>query len=406
MIPAYEPNDIYTITVYDHTGNLYLTLRQWDRLEFSQRLNDPWNHTIQVRVSPDDSLGNTLRELPRDYFVIVERFDTLAQVTDRVYEGFHATSREQTQTDGNIFFQLFGGGFTKLLDRRVVVPPPGQENSNKSGPAETLMKEYVYECGVSPTGLTITDDISEMQTTSFIDPARIIQGLSIVPTQGRGIETEYSARFTNLNSVIKKLSEDGLLDYGIYGGDELGEFVFDARPLWGKDLRKDNSEGNTPVIFSLELGNMLIPILSINHRHEKNWVYAGGNGSGTKRIIAQAWDDEAIIASPWGRSELFVDNRQGEDYTTTLASARAAVEQRGVKEEFNFDIRQTRTSRWLRNWNLGDYVSAEYRGREFDRQIVEIAVVVSSGGQQIEQITVDLKEINTWQQVYQEVTIV
>lgn len=406
VIPAYEPNDIYTITFYSHTGSLLLTLRGWDSFEFSQRLNDPWNHTLQVNVSPDNQLAEILRELPWDTFVLAHRFDPLTQKTTKVYEGLHATSREQTQTDGNIFFQLYGGGYTKLLERRVVIPPPGQENSHKTGAAETIIKEYVYESCVSPTGLTITDDISVMQTTSFIDPARIIKGLAIAPTQGRGVPTEYTARFVQLHSVVGKIAQDGQLTYGIYGGDELGEFIFDARPIWGKDRRIDNTEGNRPVIFGVQRGNMLIPILSTNHRHEKNWIYAGGEGEGTKRIIAQAWDDEAIAQSPWGRSELFIDNRQGADYATTYAAARSALKQRGTQVSFDFDVQQTRTCRWLEHWGLGDYVTAEYYGnRTYDRKIVEITGVISPGGQTVEQLTVDLEEVDAWQQINEAVAI-
>lgn len=155
-----------------------------------------------------------------------------------------------------------------------------------------------------------------------------------------------------------------------------------------------NTDGNFPAVFSLEVGNMLIPILSTNHRHEKNYFYAGGSGQGELRQIMQFWDTEAIAQSPWGRSELFV-NASGEETNDGLFQAcREAQGKRGAKHEMEFDVRLTQSVRWPRDWGLGDLVTAYYRGLRFDKKISEIAVVVASSQQQAEQITLEFKEID------------
>lgn len=404
--PQFVPNDLYTISFYNHAGELYHVLRKWDRLEFSQRVNDPWNHSIQVRVSPDDPTGELLRSLMWDYFVVIERYDPISLEKDEVYAGIHQTSSEQTQTDGNIIFTLYGAGFSKFLDRRVVIPPPGYENSEKSGYAETVIKDYVYESMVAPTGLYIYTEeeltamgndetpLEVMQLSDpFVDSSRAFPGLSIVGTQDRGTYATYKARFTNLESVVKAVADAGGLDFGISKGDTLGTFVFDARPLWGTDRREDNTEGNKPAIFSLEYGNMLIPILSTNHRYEKNFVYVGGAGDGINRLIRKFENTPALTVSPWARSELFVDSREGETTEEVTVAGRAALAERGTKQAFDFDIRQTRASRWIRDWGLGDIITAYYRGRVLTKKIMEIQVVVSLGGQQREQITVELEDL-------------
>ena len=57
VVSAYEPNDIYVVSMYNHTGDLYLTLTGWDRLDYAQRLNNPWNHTADMHVSDDGRVG-------------------------------------------------------------------------------------------------------------------------------------------------------------------------------------------------------------------------------------------------------------------------------------------------------------------------------------------------------------
>lgn len=405
MLDTRTPGDLYTIQIYDHSGRLWKTLQGWDRLEFSQRINDPWNHSIQLTVAPNNSLCQDLRSIPPDYFVLITRYDPVTQVSTLVYEGFHATVSEQTQLDGNIFFNLYGGGYTKLLERRLVLPPPGLENSEKSGYGETIVKDYVYDSCIRPTGILVTQseetreestDVKTIETrliATFIDQGRIMPGFHVVPTENRGLQTSYSARFTNLESVVKAIIEKSGLDYGIYGSVPPGQFWFDCRPVWGLDRRVDNQDGNPPTIFSLELGNMLIPILSTNHRHEKNYFYAGGSGEGALRQLLQFSNDEAIAASPWGRSELFVSASSEDTMEGLLQACRDAEAKRGTKYEMEFGILMTRSIRWPRDWGLGDLVTAYYRDYRADKQISEIRVVVSPGQQQVENITVELKEV-------------
>jgi len=393
MADNYIPTDLYDIKIYDHDGNLYLSLRQWDRLEFSQRINGPWNHTITLRVSPYSNLSTLLRELVRDYFILIERYDPVTNSTDLVYEGFHQTVSEQTKQDGNIYFSLYGAGYTRLLEQRIILPIPGEEHNSKSGYAENIIKEYVIDCMVTPTGILHTSDLEAQITTTFTDSDRVVPNLSVERAGNGGEITEYNARYVNLASAIETIAKDGKVDYGIVGTNPPGSFEFQCRPIWGVDRRLNNLAGNTEAVFSLDRGNMLIPLLSTNHRHEKNYIYVGGQGEAEKRQIAQVSDSTAISKSPWARSELFVDARNTDNYAGLLYKGRGAIEERGAKKSFEFDIQMTQGSRWLRDWGLGDYITALYYGQRFDKQIVQINALVSTEAQALERITVELEDI-------------
>jgi len=366
--------NLYNINVYDHSGALVINLKQWDRLEFTLRLNAPDSHSIQLRASRNTQYSNLLRRLQRDYFIVITKIDPLDFQHYTVYEGFHNTVTEQMQKSGELFFNLYGSGYTKLLDRRLVIPTAGQETNDKNGLGETIMKSYVTESCVNPT-----------------DSNRKMPGFVVATSQSRGNTVEYSARYTNLLSVCERIAEDGNLDFGVVRGETLGEFVFDARPLWGVD-RGSGSGVVTPLVFSLEHGNIDIPILSTNSRHEKNYMFVGGDGRGEDRIIFEYGDTEALSRTPWSRSELWVDARKETDISALRAIAKQTVEERGRQITLDFDTIQTIHTRWPRDWNIGDIVSAKYGGFEFDIKVEEVTINLTAGesAQATESIAVEL----------------
>jgi hypothetical protein len=370
------PLELYDILVYDHTGTLQLLLQKWSRLEFHQRLNAPWNHQITLEYGYDDPDLATIRNILNDWIIEVYRIDPVTLVRTKVYEGFNVTIVDQVRANGGIILNLYGVGYTQLLQRRIVVPPAGQEYATKTGLAESVIKSFVADSMVSP-----------------LDANRIFNGVTVAADSGAGNIITFSARYTNLLSVCETVSEQGNLDYGIIGGSEVGEFIFDARGLWGNDYREGNTAGNIPIIFSIERDNMLIPILSLNYSAEQNFMYVGGEGQGAERVIQEVQNSAAIATSPWGRKESFVESRSQNSVDALVAAGQTELEARKAKQALSFSIRQTDSSRWIRDWNLGDLITAKYYEYAFDRQIVDIGVLVSSGASNYETITVKFEDL-------------
>lgn len=368
------PQELYKISVYDHNGALQSILQNWSRLEFHQRTNSPWNHQITLEFGYDDPALTTLRSFLPDYIITVHRTDPVTLVTTKVYEGFNVTIVDQVRANGGVIINLYGVGYTQLLQRRIVLPSTGEEYSNKTGAAETVIKGYVSDSAVGT-----------------LDPGRTFPGLVVTPDTAVGPAITYSARYINLLSLCETVSEQGGLDFGIYGGDEIGEFIFDARSVWGNDLREGNPAGNIPVIFSIERDNMLIPILSRNYSAEQNYAYVGGEGSAENRVIQEVYDIETVTISPWARKEVFVEARQQGNISALIASGNQELQNRKAKQTLSFNLRQTDSTRWIRDWNLGDLITANYYVYTFDKQITEIGVTVTSGS--YESITATFNEL-------------
>jgi len=339
-----------------------MVLDKWNYLRYQQRINAAWNHQITVECSSDDPLVTKIRSIKKDYFVVIYRTDPITFNKDLVYEGFNYTRVDQVNKAGDVIFNLYGAGYTSLLNRRIVIPPDGLEQNVKTGKAESVAKGFVYDCCIG----SIAD--------------RQIQGLTIEYDSATGNLTTQSIRYINLLTVIENSCSDGDVDFGIVGSVPPGNFEFQVRPVWGTDHRIGNPDGNVPLVFDLKRNNMEIPIFSYNSSEEKNYIYIGGQNSGVDRIIKEVADPEAISDSPWGRKEMFDDARREDTDDGLIASGNASLKEHEVQKTLSFNSRQTTGTRWLRNWKLGDLFNAVYFDETFEKQCTEVTVTVTSGG--------------------------
>lgn len=353
----------YELHFYDHTGTRVLVLDGWDYLDFSQRINAPWNHQLRIRMSFEDDRVSFFRDtLVRDFILEVYRTDPFTGNTSRVYEGFHRTLVDQANSQGDIILTMYGTGFTHLITRRIVIPPAGEENDERTGVASTVMYAFLDAQAISP-----------------VDATRIMPGLSNDTLSPVGRVATYSARYTNLMTVIERLSEQGIVDFGIIRGAAAGEFVFSVRRLWGTDRRQDNAAGVVPTIFDMTFNNMDIPILSRNGDGEVTHVYVGGSGEGVARTIAEYINGPSETASPWNRHEAFVDARRETTSGGLRTTGTAYLNEHAFMERLQFNLLQTEGTRWIRDWELGDIVTSWYFTVRADKKIREVRVIVSAG---------------------------
>ncbi|HMN10722.1 MAG TPA: hypothetical protein PKD55_00185 [Bellilinea sp.] len=339
-------------------------LDKWTYLSFTQKLNDPDYHQLRFDLSPDDPLVKVLRDdIDVDTIIEIWRYDPITASKSMVYSGFNRTVVDQARAGGTFIFNMYGSGFTDLLRRRLVIPPAGFEHDEYTGPAESVAKSFINSQMAAPSST-----------------ARAVTNLVIEPDQGTGDIITIKARYTNLLTVIKNCAELGNIDFGIVPGSFVSSFEFQARPLWGLDRRVGNSAGNTPTIFSMELGNMSIPINSENTSEEITALYVGGAGQGIERVIVEARNTARINASPWNLREAFYDARDTTNTAALQADGVLELSRRAAEDTLTFNILNTPGSRWLTHWALGDLVTAFYAGKRFDKQIIEVSVIVTGQG--------------------------
>jgi len=361
---------LYEVFVYDDDLVSYGILQGFEYLEFSQRVSSPWNHNIRFKTNNSSALASFFRGADGmiDWPIFIYRTDPVSDLRHLVYEGLNRTVVDQLDLEGNSIFNLYGVGFTELLQRRIILPPVGEEHLTFTGKAETVIKDFVDSQCVNP-----------------YDPTRVIPGLSIEVDTQQGSDVVYSGRYTILNTAVTRCAVDGGLDFGIVGGNPdtvlpVGEFELQVRPLWGIDRSISNTDGNEATILDNTLGTMSIPIYSVNSSGEKNFVYVGGQGQGVNRDIVPVSDATAIATSPWNRREDFSDARMEETVVGLTLHGQNLLYNNKTTRNLTFNVTQSKSCRWGTEWNLGDIVTSKYFTIQYDQKIVQITARISALG--------------------------
>jgi len=361
------PSDLYEVRLYDEDSNFVTILQGWSVLEYWQRLNAPWNHTIRYDLSYDDPRLDTLRSIGPDWFYLIYRTDPITLDKDKVWEGFHQTTVDQARENGDIILTLYGQGYTEWLNRRVIIPPVADwEVHEVTAAAGTAIKEYVA---------------FNMLIGSVPDADREMPGFAVAAGPDGGTTVTYSPRYTNLLTACQTLAEDGNVKFGIIGTDDPPlTFAMYTREIWGLDRRINSTKPDKgdPMLFDFMKKNMDIPILSKNYSEQRTVVYVAGTGVGIKRKLLELSNLTALAESPRIRKEAYIDSRGAESNAEMLTVGRSYLEKNAAKKSVTFNLRQNESTRWMRDFNLGDIVTAKYFDHLESKEIKEIHVTVNT----------------------------
>lgn len=378
------PQDTYEIIMYDHNAVPYMYLQRWDRLEYHQRVNAPWNSVITFRLGYNDPYINDLMEVEEDHVIFIYRIDPITKNKERVYEGVHSTTTIQSGKMGQVIINFYSQGFTALLARRIVVPPDGQESVSVRSNADINMATLLIYAA-----------------SGIDDPARALAPLSsamLFPIgHVFGDIVEYDARYVNLLSAFETLAEAGGVRFGVTCPTFLSAPTYlqvEARRLWGLDRRINSTQTENKMFFNYESGNMEIPIYSKNYSEEKNVAYVGGQGVGANRRILQLIGTTST-RHHWARKEAFTDARGGDNDEKLLTEGLAYLSKNMAKNTLTFNVRQVPGSLWPLNWGLGDVLTAKYRDTLFEKEIREVVVTVTGGStaQQVEIVAAEMEDV-------------
>jgi hypothetical protein len=158
-------------------------------------------------------------------------------------------------------------------------------------------------------------------------------------------------------------------------------FVFETH---ADQLGADRTTASaTPVLFSLEAGNLAQPELVMDYTAEAAVSYGGGQGWGEERQVVEIEDTDRSSRSPWARREIFRDSRNETTALAVQAAAQAALQGARPRLRFAGQLSDAPGSRYGLDWRFGDRVSASYAGYQFNAMIRAVTFVVNQRGEDI-----------------------
>lgn len=219
-----------------------------------------------------------------------------------------------------------------VLQRNLAYPVPSgppytaQSYDVRTGPAETVMKGYVNDNIGANTRMERNANIT------------------MEPDKGLGLTVTGSARFGPLLDLLSSLA--------LAGGD-IGFRVLQIGT--GLQFQVYQPIDNTKTaIFSPLLGNLL-DFEYTDQDPDANYIFAGGAGDGTARIVVEQGDSNSI--STYGRIEEFLDNSSTSDTNQLYQAITTELAQKANKTSLTITPNDTDGLTFGRDYNLGDQVS-------------------------------------------------
>lgn len=257
-----------------------------------------------------------------------------------------------------------------LVDTKIVAYAKGEAESDKTQEADDMMKAIVRENMGDLAGLTVEGRPRRFPADHFyVDPymalapsfERAFSWRRVLPVLGEITETSRHLGTPLYFDVIPV-------------GD--GQFTFRTF-INVRGIDRSLGGGLQPIVFSKEAGTLAEPFMRIDYIEERNYVYGGGPGEGTDRLIDTENDLPRIYSSIWNRREDFQDAR--EETTALGVGSRAFqhMEDMRPKLVFRGQLIDTPRTRFGVDWGFGDIVSARYRGRTIDGLVKTMRIAVA-----------------------------
>jgi hypothetical protein len=260
---------------------------------------------------------------------------------------------------------IWGRGPKDLLRRRIIAYYAGEAESDKTAlEADDMMKEIVSEM--------IADGAAPAPTAG----TRVWSDLSVQADVTAGPQLTKAFAWQNVLRLIQSLQK---------ASREAGtEVFFDIVPhnitsssinFQFRTYTGQPGADRTDIVFAQGFGNLKNPYLEFDYSEEENYIYSGGQGQGNARDVQQVYDADRYNASQWNRCEGFAVATQQDAANGVREVGRARLEAGRPRLRFGADAIDTAGTRFARDWNFGDRVTARYRDYEF--QAIARAVTLS-----------------------------
>ncbi|PGB95049.1 siphovirus ReqiPepy6 Gp37-like family protein [Bacillus toyonensis] len=278
--------------------------------------------------------------------------------------------------DENDIRSVQGFQLKRILGSRIITPPTNTTHDRRYADAETVMKHYVGRHIMHP-------DHASRSIPNFVMRAN----------RKRGISLQWESRLKNLAEEQKEISLASGLGWDVWIDEESRRFVFEV--LDGKNVTRNQST-YPPVVFSVELDNILKREFEKDVTSYKNVAYVGGQGEGDNRRIVEVSPEGVTGLS---RKEVFIDARdlsnQTEDKTEkpeaevirmlTIRGKQKLESEYNKQTSFICYIQERPGMEYEKDWTIGDIVTCEDNkiGVQMDARVTNVEEVYQNNQREL-----------------------
>lgn len=248
----------------------------------------------------------------------------------------------------------------ELFERRIIAYPSGSSYTAKTAVGDNLIKALIRE--------NMGSLISAANRDGSETGADLSSFLTVQPDLALGPTISMAATRRNLALVIQEVAQ-AATTAGTWLTCELVSPTperLEARVYAGQRGNDRRAITGAPIVLSEATGTLENVVVREEHRNEITFVIAGGSGEGPARVIQTASDTARLTASPLNRRELFIEDTNVSDPATLLDKAEAALRAGAPTVTMTADLVETPGCTRGIHFDLGDYVTAEAYGAQYD----------------------------------------
>ena len=357
----------YEIRLCDQYGTALAVIVNFIRLDFARAANDAGWFTLQLA---DGAIDDYLVE-PDRLLYIHRKPEGGRRSLEMV--GFLTKPKWKDDSEGLTTLLLNGPDQNGLLKRRTVQYRAGQSETEKANmEADDLMKEIVTE-NVGPPPIT----------DGYYSEERGLAQFTCADDLTLGPQTSISCAWRNVLTVLQEVAitaaELGTAVYFDVVPTKPGWFEF--RTYIGQmGIDRTYPDGEKPVIFGVDRGNLHSPSLEYDYERELNHVIGLGWGNAQDREIDPERWKPGLYRSIWNRRESTQDARGQSTREGIAAMAQMKLRENRPLRRFRGELVDTPLTRYGVDYGFGDMVSSVYRGQFFVGMVSAVRVRVDEDG--------------------------
>lgn len=357
---------LFKINYFTPFGIYSKTIKIWYRLEYNRVENEIGSLTLDLPAI-----------YPEGLFIVDGRLMVYVRETqfspeyldgDGVY--FIRLVTEKIDEQGKHYIHILAHDAIDIISRRIVAYAAQTSYAKKTAIAEVMIKDIMREnFGSSATDtarnitnyMTIEPNASPAQTTVSMTKTfawqLILPLIQDICQESRELNNEY-------------------LCFDIVPNDNILQF----RTYIGQRGSNRGTSSPKPLVFSYSNQGLSYQSVTFDSSNEKNYIYCGGQGDESNRVIKTASDSARIALSPFNRIEDFYNATRYENSDAVQSEANVQLAKMKATTKLNGHIVQKTNLLFGIHYNFGDIVIAKIGRRSIDVHISGFSRLVDENG--------------------------
>ncbi len=265
-----------------------------------------------------------------------------------------------------------------ILDKRIVAYVDGTSYTNKTMPADDMLKAIVRE----NLGSLATDYHRDLSNWLIVE-----QDTSTAPVVTKS-EFGLQKVLPVLNDICQLSEAAGMyLSYDVIYDESIGKLVFKTYPQQRGANRGSNSL--SPIYLSHHtdpvdvMGSGLnYASIEIDASDERSYIYSGRQAEEVNAIFAEIGNSIVLDTGPFARNEDFITTGESVEYNDVMTEAHAWLQHKFRNLLLNAHIQETNDMQFGVDYGFGDILALRYLGTTLNIHIDEFKITLEGDGKE------------------------